>query len=295
MNISVIVPSIGKKTFLLRALKSLENQEKKIDELILIFDIQENETTNEVKSFLESSHLNYKILFTEGSKGGSFARNLGIKESSNEIIMFLDEDDYWDPKKTLIQSESFKDQKCILSFTSRKIVSNKKLEKTLRTVLVTFNGIAFPKIMYKNIVGITSTVAARKKELIKAGLFDEKMPCRQDYDLWIRMSALGNFHGISDPLTTYTVFDDLSQVSSKYKNHILAAERLIFKHKDLVKKHSVNNRLFKSEKWFAVAKSARRTGFFKALPFALRSFILFPRISYLILFLPNFAYKRLGV
>lgn len=101
MNISVIVPSIGKKTFLLRALKSLENQEKKIDELILVFDIQENETTNEVKSFLESSHLNYKILFTGGSKGGSFARNLGIKESSNEIIMFLDEDDYWDPKKNL--------------------------------------------------------------------------------------------------------------------------------------------------------------------------------------------------
>ena len=65
------------------------------------------------------------------------------------------------------------------------------------------------KIMYKNIVGITSTVAVRKKELIKAGLFDEKMPCRQDYDLWIRMAPLGNFHGISDPLTTYTVFEDL--------------------------------------------------------------------------------------
>ena len=295
MKVSVILPTLGNKNLLLRAIKSIENQTRKADELIVIFDIKENSVTEEISNYLRSSKLNSKIIYTLGNKGGAYARNLGIKESENEIIMFIDEDDFWDSKKISCQLPSFNDEKCILSFTSRKIVNIKNLNKTLRVISVDFYGKAFPQIMYRNIVGITSTVAARKDKIIKAGLFDETMPCRQDYDLWIRMSKLGNFHGISKPLTSYTVFNDLSQVSSKYKNHIFAAERLISKYSKLIADNSLNKKLFLSEKWFAVAKSARRSGIIKSLPFILKSLILKPKLTYLVVFLPNFIYKRLGV
>ena len=227
MKVSVILPTLGNKYVLLRAIKSIENQTQKANELIVIFDVKENSVTEEISKYLKSSKLNTKVIYTLGNKGGAHARNLGIKESKNEILMFIDEDDFWDSKKISSQLSSFDDEKCILSFTSRKIVNIKNLNKTLRIISVDFYGSAFPQIMYRNIVGITSTVAARKDKIIQAGLFDEKMPCRQDYDLWIRMSMLGNFHGISKPLTSYTVFDDLSQVSSKYKNHIFAADSFL--------------------------------------------------------------------
>ena len=45
----------------------------------------------------------YQLLVTEGGRGGSYSRNLGVAASISPFIAFLDDDDWWEPTK--IQSQ----------------------------------------------------------------------------------------------------------------------------------------------------------------------------------------------
>ena len=106
-------------------------------------------------------------------------------------------------------------------FHFKKNSKYKNLNKTLRVISVDFMEKLFLKLCIKTL--LNHQRLPQKRQIIRLVYLTKQCLYRQDYDLWIRMSKLGNFHGISKPLTSYTVFNDLSQVSSKYKNHIFAA------------------------------------------------------------------------
>ena len=232
-RVSVIIPTIlSSKFFLLRALKSLVSQSHKPFEIILVFDgiYQETSVINELIKDLEFYPIELKILCTNSRAGGSKARNIGINEASGEIIMFLDDDDAWHPDKILIQLDAFiSDDDLGLHFTGRKIFLSKKIHESVREVIPKYK--IYPNILMNNFIGITSSVAIRK-EVIKSELFDELLPCRQDYDLWIRLvNNKVKIKHSTEPLTFYTIFDNAkTQVSSKVSSHIFTEKYLLEKY-----------------------------------------------------------------
>jgi len=46
-----------------------------------------------------------------------------------------------------------------------------------------------------------STVMVRREIFERYGLFDEDLPCCEDYDLWLRVSAEQEFFLVDEPLT----------------------------------------------------------------------------------------------
>ena len=68
-------------------------------------------------------------------------------------------------------------------------------------------------------VSPTSCVVIKKECLEKSGMFDEKMPARQDYDMWIRIARNYSFTTIQKPLVK-VYRNGNESISSSYTRRI---------------------------------------------------------------------------
>jgi len=86
---SIIIPTYNRKDLLKRAIESVINQNFKDYEIIVVNDGGEN-----IEELINDFN-NKKILLIQypDNKGTSYAKNLGIKYTTGEWIIFLDDDD----------------------------------------------------------------------------------------------------------------------------------------------------------------------------------------------------------
>lgn len=108
LKISVIIPVYNvKKDFLNKCLESVFNQKYKYFESIVVDDGSTIDYNDILKKFNDIRY--YKI----DNHGVSYARNIGIKNSTGDYIMFLDADDYLTPNALSYfadRAEKFDDQ-----------------------------------------------------------------------------------------------------------------------------------------------------------------------------------------
>ena len=178
MNISVIIPTYNRADFILKAIKSVQNQSLHVKQIIVIDD----GSTDGTKELLKNENLTY---IYQKNSGVSSARNLGIKEAKYEWLAFLDSDDTWHKNKIEehvalhVNSPELK-----ASFTDELWVRNGKTinkKKHLKKNNPTFlNSLRTCKI------GV-STFFVHKNIFDEIGLFDEELKVCEDYDLWLRI------------------------------------------------------------------------------------------------------------
>ena len=92
MFISVIVPVYNVEKYLDKCLESLLNQHYSDMEIVVVDDKSTDGSLNIAKKY--EKHTNVKVVAKEKNSGLSDTRNVGIKESCGQYIMFLDSDDY---------------------------------------------------------------------------------------------------------------------------------------------------------------------------------------------------------
>jgi glycosyltransferase involved in cell wall biosynthesis len=172
--ISVIIPTYNRPLLLKKAVESVLSQTVKDFELIVIDD--------------------------SSQRGPAWARNAGIKKSTRPFIAFLDSDDWWDREKLAAQLEAMqKNPQYLISHTQEiwykngSLLNQKKKHKK-------YHGYIFGKCLSLCVVSM-STVMARRKLFDEIGLFDETLPCCEDYDFWLRASIKHEFLLIDKPLT----------------------------------------------------------------------------------------------
>lgn len=95
MLISVIVPVFNVKEYLVRCVESIENQDFKDFELILIDD-GSTDGSAELCDRLATNYTNI-IVFHQINKGVGAARNLGLSKMKGEHVIFVDADDTISP------------------------------------------------------------------------------------------------------------------------------------------------------------------------------------------------------
>ncbi len=95
-TVSVIIPTYNRANLVSRAIKSVLNQTYQDFEIIVVDDCSEDNTEEIVKSFNDSR---IRYIKHKKNKGGSAARNTGIKRARGKYIAFLDDDDEWLPSK----------------------------------------------------------------------------------------------------------------------------------------------------------------------------------------------------
>ena len=105
-KISVIIPTHNRADILPRAIKSIQNQTRPVDEIIVVSDGSTDNTEEVVKEFEEKDKRIRLIAYHPGHNG-NYERNKGIEAATGDFIAFLDDDDEWLPKKTELQMAIF--------------------------------------------------------------------------------------------------------------------------------------------------------------------------------------------
>jgi glycosyltransferase involved in cell wall biosynthesis len=101
--ISIIIPFYNSGDIISNSVSSLNSQTSKNFEVIFVNDGSKDNSLEILKKLLNNCNFNYKII-NKINEGVSIARNIGIKESRTDYLMFLDCDDFLD-KNLIIEIE----------------------------------------------------------------------------------------------------------------------------------------------------------------------------------------------
>ena len=194
MNISVIIPTYNRKHTLSRAINSVIDQTYEPFEIIIVDD----GSTDGTKEWLPKRYPSVQYIYQPNS-GVSVARNVGIKSAQGDWISLLDSDDEWLSQKLEKQVKAVKeDPDSMFCHTNEVWIRNgvrinqgKKHQK--------YGGLIFNQCL--DICRISPSSVLLKNSILKdTGLFDEKLPVCEDYDLWLRITAHNPVTFLDEPL-----------------------------------------------------------------------------------------------
>lgn len=242
--VSAIITTHNRSILLKRAIESVLNQTFRDIECIVVDDKSTDNTKDVCKEY---PTVKYIYIPPEESKGGNYARNIGIKTSKGKYCAFLDDDDYWLPNKIEKQVELIEEKGCEL------VYCGKKMERVLSGSTTYYNSLPNPafygdmkkKILLTICCCTTSTIMISKEALYEVGLFDENLAFWQDYELTIRMAQRTPFYYNNEPLCVYRVNPaDNQRLTNKYFGWKKAVDYIHKKHHILYSKLSIKERVY---------------------------------------------------
>lgn len=92
IKVSIVIPVYNVEKYLEKCLNSIFDQSLKEIEVICVDDASTDASTNILQDY-KKAHDNMKVIIQNNS-GAGIARNIGIKVSNGEYLMFIDPDDY---------------------------------------------------------------------------------------------------------------------------------------------------------------------------------------------------------
>ena len=224
LKISLITLTKNSEGTLGSTIKSIRNQNTKIFENIFIDCISKDNTLKIIKS----SNLNAKII-SEKDKGIYDAFNKGIKNSTGDIIGFLNSDDtFYDKKSLQLISEAFDDNTdCVygdLVYTD----NNEKIKRV-------WKGSQFKKGTFKKgWMPAHPTFYCRRSVYEKYGLYNDTYKIAGDFELMLRFFEKHNIRSKYIPHTLVNMkVGGTSNAGIKSKIDILKEEFRAFKENDI--------------------------------------------------------------
>jgi glycosyltransferase involved in cell wall biosynthesis len=230
MNVTVIIPTYQRQNSLLIAIRSVVEQTRRPDEIIVV--VSDPLEYDDVKSRIaaEFPEENIKSVTADVKLTGGAARNLGAKFSNGRFIFFLDDDDEFRPGKIERHLAAH------LSLETEVVYSEAILrynDGTSRRAKLMLNGVIpfSQKLAYSGICpSSTSCVSVERSAFEAVQGFDPSLESYQDLDLWYRMSSAGfRFLALQHPLTVF-VQHCQPRVSTSYQKRIRAGDALLNKH-----------------------------------------------------------------
>lgn len=195
MKISVAMCTYNGETYILEQLKSIINQTKQVDEIIICDDCSSDQTTTLVEKALNNTSINYKLIKNEKNMG--FKKNFYkvLSLCTGDIIFLCDQDDVWMENKVEAMYQKFEENKeALLVFSNGEVT-----DKDLNYKISLFESISFKKDymksndeILKHILAdnyVTGAAAALKKELLD---FAMPFPEKWAHDYWLGVIAAIN-------------------------------------------------------------------------------------------------------
>ena len=247
-TVSVIIPTYNRAHLVGRAIQSVLNQTYQDFELIIIDDSSTDNTEDIIKEFQKKDE-RIKYIRHDKNKGGSAARNTGIKVAKGEYIAFLDCDDEWLPEKLEKQIKTMKDLPFDVwggIYCGFYYVGSKKY----RAVKAFKKGILQKEILNQEVdIGAGSTALLTRNAISKIGLFDESFERHQDLEYLIRFFHYYKLYNIEEPLVKIyghnrPIGKDFVKVKIKYLSKF---------NKDIEKFGEKTAKEIKAKNWLEVA------------------------------------------
>lgn len=240
--VSAIITTHNRLSLLKRAVESALSQTYKNIEVIVVDDA----STDGTPEYCNELPLRYIYIPKEESRGGNHARNLGILAAKGEYVAFLDDDDYWLPRKIEKQVDLIERKDCELVHCGRRLELIKDGKTTYRDTLP--NPLEYGDMRKKILLTIctttTTNILAKRSALLDVGLFDENLRFWQEYELTIRLAQRKPFYFVNEVLSVYRVdTGDKQRLTNKYGQWREAVRYIHEKHSGLYARLNAVERL----------------------------------------------------
>lgn len=184
VRVSVVIPTYNRADFLREAIASVLQQDYPGVELIVVDDGSRDATATIVGEFGPA----IQYLWQE-NRGVSAARNRGMAASTGDLIAFLDSDDLWLPNKVSAQVAYFEAHPNGQACHTDEIWIRRGVRVNERRIHRKHGGWQFLASLPRCLIS-PSAVMMRRALWDRLGGFDEGLPACEDYDLWLRLTAV---------------------------------------------------------------------------------------------------------
>lgn len=186
--VSVIIPTRNRSEFVHKAVDSVLKQTDVDFELIIVDDASDD-PPKPLYQRVES--IGHRVLRQAHRQGPGPARNRGVAESKGHWLAFLDSDDHWLPGKLGAQLQSldesglqigqveeiwYRDGERVTPAKPHRMSAGDLFKRSLRSVCVSSSSVMLTRALWDQVGG-----------------FDEELFVCEDYELWLRVSAVAEF------------------------------------------------------------------------------------------------------
>jgi glycosyltransferase involved in cell wall biosynthesis len=227
LTISAVVPAYNRGRFIGDAIASVLGQSRRPDEIIVVDDASQDDT-----AAIAAAYPGVTLIRLSTNAGAAGARNAGLAAARGDVVAWLDSDDIWLPRHCEVNAELLeRHPDAILAFSAISIVGGRA-----RTWMATSAspGVPFDAMLvtFEETTPVTMSAALiRRDALTAAGGLDGTLRCSVDFDLYLRLAALGPFVCSHEPTVEYRLHGDQiswnqhRQVEAMYRIRLQAIER----------------------------------------------------------------------
>ena len=214
-DFSVLIPARGECPFLVQTLESISSSSKSPKEVILVDDGISSTTLKEIESFL--SRLNLIVLPNRG-QGLVDGLNTGLHYSTSRYIARLDADDLIFPDRFKLQIDAMTANPEIVVLGGQATYIDSMGEVTGFSNYSNGRIDNLPEFKTSCMIAHPAAMIRRSVALEVGGYrsicTDGRIDLAEDFDLWLRISLLGQVHNLSDSILFYRQHGD--QISTLY-------------------------------------------------------------------------------
>ncbi|MDB2576739.1 glycosyltransferase family 2 protein [Planctomycetota bacterium] len=255
--ISVVIPTYQRAELLEEAVTSAASQPIAPAEIVVEDDGSTDATADVVRRL--HSELGPEIEVTYLSQvrmGGNAAGNARVRAASGGWIAFLDSDDLWveDKLEKQVARVSLSPGSVACYCGLRGFSDEGQLPEEHR---------AFPEgdlsssLLVRDRAAPMSCYLVRRSVLLDAGLFDQELQARQDWDMWIRVSTYGAIVRVQEPLTRFRHHDE-QRAANDPSRELRGYRPIRIKYRDLLRALPLGARLSARSAYHRRVARARR-------------------------------------
>lgn len=203
--VSVVIPACNAQETISRTLRSLVAQTDSRWEALIVNDGSVDRTAAIVAKFVAGD--GRFIALESGGEGAAAARNVGISRAAGERLLFLDSDDWVEPKFLERMNAALDDCPGAIAaycdwcrvFSNGDETAVQGDERIQRDPVAAF---------VSSCATIIHSVLVRKSAVRAAGDFDTSLRTCEDWDLWQRVARLGgSWVHVGEKLSYYWISD----------------------------------------------------------------------------------------
>jgi glycosyltransferase involved in cell wall biosynthesis len=228
--VSVVIPAYNAAKFIHKTLDSVRSQSFIDYEIIVVDDGSHDETTDVVNNYLKNNSIR-GCCTRQNNKGIAGARNTAIALAKGRFIALLDHDDIWYPSKLQRIIEEFRLHPHVgLVSHHLMMVKNGKKVGILKTGPASSR--MYESLLFCSRGSLLAPTAAvfKKEKAVEIGGFrgNPEFNTAEDFDFWLRLSKVTEFHFINETLGEYTIIE--SGASKKILYHCKSVEAVLEDH-----------------------------------------------------------------
>jgi glycosyltransferase involved in cell wall biosynthesis len=200
--VSVITAAYNAAPFIEATLRSALGQTLRDLELIVIDD-GSKDATAEVVARIAKDDSRVRLI-SQSNRGLASTRNRGVLEARGALVAFLDHDDLWHPEKLALQAAALDAEPVAAVASCYSALLDERHRCTGWRYGGDANGDVYAEMLEWDMVSGGSVVLVRREALGSVGPFDESLPMRSDWDMWIRLARRHRFVTVPRTLVGYT-------------------------------------------------------------------------------------------